>query len=210
MLVCSNLWSRDRSYSPLKTPVSRLQILWRKHMYMSCSPCFLAQRYRSFGTGERGGFSLPRVLVTSPSNADPSHPLPLSSMSVPPSLLLRRQGRLYSSPRPEGGARRRGGALCCPAVAGRRPLLVPSATSPPQARSVWWRCRTAAATRPSAPRWRPRRLPCPATAAARPPARRLCARRRPRQACGGNPLTGETRPPGMSRGRVVNSHATPP
>jgi len=28
--------------------------------------------------------------------------------------------------------------------------------------------------------------------------------------CGGNPLTGETRPPGMSRGRVVNSHATPP
>ena len=27
--------------------------------------------------------------------------------------------------------------------------------------------------------------------------------------CGGNPLTGETRPPGMSRGRVVNSHATP-
>ena len=31
-----------------------------------------------------------------------------------------------------------------------------------------------------------------------------------RRACGGNPLTGETRPPGMSRGRVVNSHATPP
>jgi len=29
-------------------------------------------------------------------------------------------------------------------------------------------------------------------------------------ACGGNPLTGVTRPPGMSRGRVVNSHATPP
>jgi len=28
--------------------------------------------------------------------------------------------------------------------------------------------------------------------------------------CGGNPLTGVTRPPGMSRGRVVNSHATPP
>ena len=28
--------------------------------------------------------------------------------------------------------------------------------------------------------------------------------------CGGNPLTEETRPPGMSRGRVVNSHATPP
>jgi len=27
--------------------------------------------------------------------------------------------------------------------------------------------------------------------------------------CGGNPLTGETRPPGLSRGRVVNSHATP-
>jgi len=28
--------------------------------------------------------------------------------------------------------------------------------------------------------------------------------------CGGNPLSGVTRPPGMSRGRVVNSHATPP
>jgi len=28
--------------------------------------------------------------------------------------------------------------------------------------------------------------------------------------CGGNHLTGVTRPPGMSRGRVVNSHATPP
>jgi len=27
---------------------------------------------------------------------------------------------------------------------------------------------------------------------------------------GETPLTGETRPPGMSRGRVVNSHATPP
>jgi len=31
-----------------------------------------------------------------------------------------------------------------------------------------------------------------------------------RRLCGGIPLTGETRPPGMSRGRVVNSHATPP
>jgi len=31
-----------------------------------------------------------------------------------------------------------------------------------------------------------------------------------RKTCGGNPLTGETRPPGLSRGRVVNSHATPP
>ena len=31
-----------------------------------------------------------------------------------------------------------------------------------------------------------------------------------RHLCGGNPLSGETRPPGMSRGRVVNSHATPP
>jgi len=30
------------------------------------------------------------------------------------------------------------------------------------------------------------------------------------QHCGGNPLTGVTRPPGMSRGQVVNSHATPP
>jgi len=28
--------------------------------------------------------------------------------------------------------------------------------------------------------------------------------------CGGNPLSGVTRPPGMSRGRVVTSHATPP
>jgi len=28
--------------------------------------------------------------------------------------------------------------------------------------------------------------------------------------CGGNPLSGVTRPPGMSRGRVVSSHATPP
>jgi len=28
--------------------------------------------------------------------------------------------------------------------------------------------------------------------------------------CGGNPLTGVTRPPGMSRARVVNSHATQP
>jgi len=27
---------------------------------------------------------------------------------------------------------------------------------------------------------------------------------------GETPLTGETRPPGMSRGQVVNSHATPP
>jgi len=32
----------------------------------------------------------------------------------------------------------------------------------------------------------------------------------PTHPCGGNPLTGVTRPPGMSRGRVVNSHATPP
>jgi len=31
-----------------------------------------------------------------------------------------------------------------------------------------------------------------------------------RRHCGGNPLSGVTRPPGMSRGRVVNSHATPP
>jgi len=30
------------------------------------------------------------------------------------------------------------------------------------------------------------------------------------QFVGETPLTGETRPPGMSRGRVVNSHATPP
>jgi len=27
---------------------------------------------------------------------------------------------------------------------------------------------------------------------------------------GETPLSGVTRPPGMSRGRVVNSHATPP
>ena len=31
-----------------------------------------------------------------------------------------------------------------------------------------------------------------------------------RALCGGNPLSGVTRPPGMSRGRAVNSHATPP
>jgi len=31
-----------------------------------------------------------------------------------------------------------------------------------------------------------------------------------RKIVGETPLTGETRPPGMSRGRVVNSHATPP
>jgi len=35
-------------------------------------------------------------------------------------------------------------------------------------------------------------------------------RKLPDAVCGGNPLTGEARPPGMSRGRVVNSHATPP
>jgi len=28
--------------------------------------------------------------------------------------------------------------------------------------------------------------------------------------CGGNPLSGVTRPPGMSWGRVVTSHVTPP
>jgi len=35
-----------------------------------------------------------------------------------------------------------------------------------------------------------------------------CGRRA--RTCGGDPLTGVTRPPGTSRGRVVNSHATPP
>jgi len=39
-----------------------------------------------------------------------------------------------------------------------------------------------------------------------PTAREFSSRTLP---CGGNPLSGVTRPPGMSRGRVVNSHATP-
>ena len=36
------------------------------------------------------------------------------------------------------------------------------------------------------------------------------ARSRITRPCGGNPLSGVTRPPGMSRGRVVTSHVTPP
>jgi len=49
-------------------------------------------------------------------------------------------------------------------------------------RSMWWCCRAATVTRPSAPRRRGLCRPCRSTAAARQPARRLCAQRRPRQA----------------------------
>ena len=93
MLVCSNCWSRIRPYSPPKTTVSRFQTLWRKHMYMSCSPCFVAQRHSSKGMGERGGFSLSRVLITTAlvpplqhQFAAPPPPILHERLSVPAAL----------------------------------------------------------------------------------------------------------------------------
>ena len=60
----------------------------------------------------------------------------------------------------------------------------------------------------------PSTLPGPPTQPGRPLPGRLPPAIRPakmaRGHCGGHPQSGVTRPPGMSRGRVVNSHATPP
>jgi len=63
-------------------------------------------------------------------------------------------------------------------------------------------------TAPTAKAWTHVPAACPRHSAERHSS--CLASRHRHTGVGETPLTGETRPPGMSRGRVVNCHATPP